>query len=139
MIDGETSLKSLMFVSESLEQLLGANGAKAVLRTAGQRAAISLIEMLPLSIIEEDAIQRSGAILVELGFIDEMRMPAPDSVQISGNTFLLEMKKMELHGLQSGCYYVIGLFEGFFNQMSGSTRKVIAVSPGESCEYWKLR
>jgi hypothetical protein len=137
-IDGEISLKSLLYVTESLEQLLGANGAKAVLRTAGQRAAVELIEMLPLSVSEEDAILRSGAILVELGFIGGMQTPAPGMIQIIGNQILQDIRSLSLQGVQSGCYYVIGLFEGFFKQMSGSSRKIVSVETGENCEYWKL-
>jgi len=138
MIDGEISLKSLLFVTESLEQLLGQHGAKAVLRTAGQRAAVNLIEMLPLTLPEDEAARRTGAILVELGFINEMQMPAPDTVQILGNHIFEELDALGLHGTQSACYYIIGLFEGFFMQMSGSARKIISVEPGRACEYWKL-
>jgi hypothetical protein len=42
-------------------------------------------EILPLSLPEEEAARRSGTILVELGFINESQMPAPDSIQIFGN------------------------------------------------------
>ena len=106
MIDGEISLKSLLFVTESLEQLLGQHGAKAVLRTAGQRAAVNLIEMLPLTLPEDEAARRTGAILVELGFINEMQMPAPDTVQILGNHIFEELDALGLHGTQSACYYI---------------------------------
>jgi predicted hydrocarbon binding protein len=138
MIDGEISLKSLLFVTESLEQLIGQHGAKAVLRTAGQRAAANLIEMLPLTLPEDEAARRSGAILIELGFINEMQMPDPNTLQIIGNHIYKELKELGLHGTQSACYYVIGLFEGFFKQMSGSARKIISVGPAETGEYWKL-
>jgi len=138
MIDGEISLKSLLFVTESLEHLIGQHGAKAVLRTAGQRAAVNLIEMLPLSLPDDEAARRTGAILVELGFINELQMPAPDSVQIIGNHIYEELEGLGLHGIQSADYYVIGLFEGFFKQMSGSDRKIISVEAGKDCEYWKL-
>jgi predicted hydrocarbon binding protein len=138
MIDGEISLKSLLYVTESLEKLIGPHGAKAVLRTAGQRAAIALIEMLPLSLPGEEAARRSGAIMVELGFINELQMPTPDTVQIVGNHIYEELTALGLHGTQSACFYVIGLFEGFFKQMSGSDRKVISVEPGKDCEIWKL-
>jgi len=138
MIDGEISLKSLLYVTESLEQLIGPHGAKAVLRTAGQRAAIAMIEMLPLSLPEEEAARRSGAILVELGFINELQMPAPGSIQIFGNHIYEELSALGLHGTQSVSFYVIGLFEGFFKQMSGSDRKVVSVEPGKDCETWKL-
>jgi hypothetical protein len=138
MIDGEISLKSLLYVTESLEQLIGPHGAKAVLRTAGQRAAIAMIEMLPLSLPEEEAARRSGAILVELGFINELQMPAPGSIQIIGNHIYEELSALGLHGTQSVSFYVVGLFEGFFKQMSGSDRKVVSVEPGKDCEIWKL-
>ena len=138
MIDGEISLKSLLFVTESLEQLIGKHGAKAVLRTAGQKAAVNLIEMLPLTLPEDEAARRTGAILVEFGFIDEIQMPSPDTLQILGNHIYEELEELGLNETQSACYYVIGLFEGFFNQMSGSARKIISVEPGEACEYWKL-
>ena len=138
MIDNEISLKSLLFVTESLEQLIGQHGAKAVLRTAGQRAAANLIEMLPLTLPENEAARRTGVILIDLGFIKEMQMPDPDTVQIIGNHIYEELEELGLHGIQSACYYIIGLFEGFFKQMSGSARKIISVVPGETCEYWKL-
>lgn len=138
MIDGEISLKSLLFVTESLEKLLGQHGAKAILRTAGQRAAVNLIEMLPLTLPEDEAVHRSGAILVELGFIDQLQMTAPGTFRVAGNHFISELEALELHGMQSACYYIIGLFEGFFEQMSGSSKKIISVEPGQGCEYWIL-
>ena len=138
MIDGEISLKSLLFVTESLEQLIGQHGAQSVLRTAGQRAAVNLIELLPLTLPEDEAARRTGDILIELGFISELQMPAPDTVQILGNHIYEELEELGLHATQSARYYIIGLFEGFFKQMSGSARKIISVEPTEACEYWKL-
>lgn len=138
MINGEISLKSLLFVTESLEKLIGPHGAKAVLRTAGQRAAVALIEMLPLTLPDDEAARRTGALLIDLGFINELQMPAPDTVQILGNHIYEELEALGIHDTQSACYYVIGLFEGFFKQMSGSDRKIISVEPGKDCEYWKL-
>ena len=137
-IDNEIGLKSLLFITESLEQLLGQHGAQAVLRTAGQRASASLIEMLPLKVTEEEAVHRSGAMLVELGFIGEMKMSAPNVFQIFGNYFLNELRSLGLCGSQSGRFYVIGLFEGFFKQLSGSNRKVVTVKADETGEYWSL-
>ena len=137
-IDNEISLKSLLFITESLEQLLGQHGAQAVLRTAGQRAAVNLIEMLPLTLPENEAASRSGAILAELGFIGEMQTIAADMLQISGNRFLEELQALGLKASQSGRFYVIGLFEGFFKQLSGSNRKVVTVEIKENDEYWKL-
>ena len=138
MIDGDISLKSLLFVTESLEQLIGPNGAKAVLRTAGQRAAVNLIEMLRLALPEDESIRRTGPLLVELGFIGAMENLACDRLQIIGNRVLEELAALGLQGFQSGRHYVIGLFEGFFEQMSGSARKIVSVEPGEGCEYWIL-
>jgi len=138
MIDGEISLKSLLFITASLEQLLGQHGAKAILRTAGQRAAVNLIEMLPLTLPEEDAARRTGLILAELGFFDEMQMPAPDTLLIAGNHFFEELEALGLQGTQSARYYIIGLFEGFFKQMSSSDKKIVSIEPGKTYEYWKL-
>ncbi len=138
MIDGEISLKSLLYVAESLEQLIGQHGAKAVLRTAGQRAAVNLIEMLPLALPEDEAARRTGAILVELGFIEGLEMPSPDTVEIIGNHIYEELEALKLQGTQAACFYIIGLFEGFFKQMSGSARKITSVEPGNACEFWNL-
>ena len=137
-IDNEISLKSLLFITESLEQLLGQHGAQAVLRTAGQRAAVNLIEMLPLTLPENEAASRSGAILAELGFIGEMQTIAADMLQVNGNRFIEELQALGLKASQSGRFYVIGLFEGFFKQLSGSNRKVVTVEIKENDEYWKL-
>jgi hypothetical protein len=137
-IDGETSLKSLLFITESLEKLIGVHGAKAILRTAGQQAAVNLIEMLPLTLPEDESILRTGLILVELGFISKLNILSLGRLQIFGNRFLAELAALGLDGAQSGQYYVIGLFEGFLKQLSGSTRKVISVESGEGYEYWNL-
>jgi hypothetical protein len=48
-MDCEVSLKSLLFIADGLEQLIGQHGAQAVLRSAGQRASANLIEILPLT------------------------------------------------------------------------------------------
>jgi predicted hydrocarbon binding protein len=138
MIDGDISLKSLLYVTESLEQLIGQHGAKAVLRAAGQRAAVNLIEMLPLTLPEEEAARRTGSVLIELGFFDGMEMPTPETIIISGSHIYEELEAIQLQGVQSSCFFVIGLFEGFFKQMSGSSKKIISVETGKACEYWKL-
>lgn len=138
MIDGEISLKSLLFVTEGLEKLIGKNGANAVLRTAGQRAAVNLIEMLPLTLPEEEAALRTGPILAELGFIDELAMPDPGTIRIKGNHILDELPNLGMQDIVSARYYTIGLFEGFFKQMSGSTRKIASVEVDGDGETWKL-
>ena len=137
-IDCEVSLKSLLFVTESLEQLIGEHGARAVLRTAGQRAAANLIEMLPLTLPGNEAIRRSGAILAELGFIEEMKIPAIDTLHVFGNHVIDEFGKLGLESVQSGSYYVVGLFEGFCRQMSASQKKVTAIEQGQNFEIWRL-
>jgi hypothetical protein len=138
MIDGEISLKSLLYVTESLEQLIGTNGAKAVLRVAGQRAAVNLIEMLPLTLPEDEAASRTGPILVELGFLDNLELLSSNTIKITGNHVYQELAALNLHGTTSACYYVIGLFEGFFKQLSGSSRRITTVELGKECEFWKL-
>ena len=132
------ALKSLLYLFESLEQLIGQNGAKAIMRTAGQRAAIDLIEMLPLTVSESEAVRRSGAVLAELGFINEIRESEPGTLQVFGNHIIEALAGLNLQNTKSGSYYVIGLFEGFFKQMSGSPHKVISVEPGDGYETWKM-
>ena len=138
MIDGEISFKSLLYITESLEQLIGANGSKAVLRMAGQRAAVNLIEMLPLTLPEEEAARRIGPMLVELGFIDEMSYTGSDLIHVTGNQVRLELAALGLQDFASSGYYVIGLFEGFLKQLSNSKRKVISVETDQGGETWKL-
>lgn len=138
-IDCEVSFKSLLFVAESLEELLGAHGGQAVMRSAGRRAAANLIDMLPLKLEEEIAILRAGNILVELGFISGLEIIAADRLQVHGNQVLDELKQIGLAGVESGRYYVIGLFEGFFRQLSGSARKITSVATDKNNnEYWML-
>jgi len=137
-IDCEISLKSLLFITESLEQLLGRHGAQAVLRSAGRRAAGNLIDMLPLKLDEKTAILRAGNILVELGFISGLEISAADRLQVHGNQVLKELNQLGLAGAESGRYYVIGLFEGFFRQLSGSARKITSVETDKNNEYWML-
>ena len=138
MIDGEISFKSLLYVTEVLEQMLGRNGANAILRTAGQKAAVNLIEMLPLSLPEEEAAVRSGLILKEFGFIEELSLTDADTLKITGNHIIEEVTGLGLQGTGSARYYTIGLFEGFFKQLSGSTRKITSVDLLPDGEIWKL-
>jgi hypothetical protein len=137
-IDCEVSVKSLLFVTASLEQLLGQHGSQAILRSAGRRAAASLIDMLPLTLTEDEAVLRAGGILVELGLIASLERCAPDRLQVSGNRVLEELAQLGLTGTGSARYYVIGLFEGFFKQLSGSSRKIVGVEANQHYEYWKL-
>ena len=137
-MDPDIIAKSFFFTTESLEQLLGRHGAQAVLRSAGQRAAGSLIDMLPLSLAEQEAAQRSGEILKELGFVSDMEFTPPGCLRIDGNRFQMELETLGLGSSGSGRYFVIGLFEGFFKQLSGSSRKVRAPRSDDGCEYWEL-
>jgi len=138
MIDGDISLKSLLLVSESIEQLIGKNGAKVVQRQAGQRAASRLIDMLPLVLPEPDAIQQSGEIMVELGFIQGLEIVEAGVIRINGNNYMHEIQELGLGCSLSGTYYLVGLFEGFFNQLSGLKKKVISIETTPEGEIWKL-
>ena len=138
MIDAEISLKSLLFVTESLEKLIGTNGSKAVLRAAGQRAAVNLIEMLPLNLSEAEAIESVGPVLVDLGFIGNLETLSPDRLRVTENRVVEELNSLGLQGVLSSRYYVIGLFEGFFKQLSGSSRKVVIVEIEPEGELWIL-
>ena len=138
MIDAEVSLRSLLYITEALEQLIGQNGAKAVLRTAGQSAAFNLIEMLPLNKPEVEAIQSIGPIMIDLGFFGDMKIISPDKLQISDNQVVNELSAMGLQSIQSGRHYVIGLFEGFLKRLSGSQRKVTSIESDQNGEIWNL-
>jgi len=59
-------------------------------------------------------------------------------LKITGNHIIEEVTGLGLHGTGSARYYTIGLFEGFFKQMSGSTRKIISVELLPDGEMWKL-
>ncbi|MBI3170934.1 MAG: hypothetical protein HYZ22_20835 [Chloroflexi bacterium] len=54
------------------------------------------------------------------------------------NIQFLEEPGAPLSNSQSGQIHLIGHFEGFFKQLSGSNQKIITVQAGENCEYWKL-
>ncbi len=136
-MDCEVSLKSLLFVAEGLEQLIGQHGAQAVLRSAGQHASANLIEMLPLTLSEDEAARRSGMLLVELGFLNGLELSAAGELYVTGNHVLEEMQNIGLDA-KSVRFYVVGLFEGFFKQMSGSKKKVVSVEPGADSEIWRL-
>ncbi|MFZ5881335.1 MAG: hypothetical protein ACOY0R_18365 [Chloroflexota bacterium] len=137
-IDCEVSLKSLLFVTESVENLLGLHGSQAVLRSAGRRAAASLIDMLPLTLAEDEALLRVGGILVELGFVASLERFSPDTLRVGGNRVLEELAQLGLASSGSARYYVIGLFEGFFKQLCGSAGKIVSVEADSNYEYWKL-
>jgi hypothetical protein len=136
-MDCEVSLKSLLFVAEGLEQLIGQHGAQAVLRSAGQRASANLIEMLPLTLPEDEAARRSGMLLVELGFLNGLELSAAGELRVTGNHVMEEMQNVGLDA-KSVRFYVVGLFEGFYKQMSGSKKKVVSVEPGADSEIWRL-
>ncbi|MFZ5857049.1 MAG: hypothetical protein ACOYZ6_09465 [Chloroflexota bacterium] len=136
-MDCEVSLKSLLFVADGLEQLIGQHGAQAVLRSAGQRASANLIEMLPLTLSEDEAARRSGMMLVELGFLNGLELSAAGELRVTGNHVMEEMQNVSLDA-KSVRFYVVGLFEGFYKQMSGSKKKVVSVEPGADFEIWRL-
>jgi hypothetical protein len=135
-MDCEVSLKSLLFVAEGLEQLIGQHGAQAVLRSAGQRASANLIEMLPLTLPEDEAARRSGMLLVELGFLNGLELTA-NEMRVTGSHVLEEMQNIGLVA-PSVRFYVVGLFEGFYKQMSGSKRKIVSVELETDSEIWRL-
>jgi hypothetical protein len=137
-IDCEVSLKSLLFVAESLDQLLGQHGAQAVLRTAGQRAASNLIDMLPLTLPEDEAARRSGMMLVELGFLRGAELITENEMRVTGNQVILELQSLGMDKVQCMRFYVVGLFEGFYKQMSGSKKKVTVTEASQDFETWRL-
>lgn len=58
-VDCATLLKSLIFMADGVAETLGDKGARATLRLAGPRAAVSLLEALPLHLEVDEAIARA--------------------------------------------------------------------------------
>jgi len=138
-MDDELLLKSLLYVAESLEDLLGPNGARVMLRAAGRKAAASLIEGLPLRLTTDEAVARSADLLVELGFAESCGVDGPDKVRVSG--LPINRAKVEL-GLETdgaGRYFCVGLLEGFSRQMSGQPVQVEKCSKQGEDELWRVR
>jgi hypothetical protein len=135
-IDCEVSLKSLLLVTESLDQLLGQYEAQAVLQT-GAACGIHLIDILPLTLLEDEAARRSGALLTELGFLSGLDFAAENELRISVNQALLELQALGITETQSMRFYVIGLFEGFYKQMCGSLAISFSIPP-LSCPIWNI-
>jgi hypothetical protein len=58
-MDSEIVLKSMIFMAEGVASIIGDKGARAVMRQAGQRAAVNLLEALPLQVQVDD---RGGSV-----------------------------------------------------------------------------
>jgi hypothetical protein len=84
-VDCEMLLKSLVFMAEGVATTIGENGAWATMRLAGHRAAVDLLEALPLVLEVDEAIKRVGPVMVELGFVGGIAVVDDMHLVVSGN------------------------------------------------------
>lgn len=138
-MDDELLLKSLLYVAESLEELLGPNGARVMLRAAGRKAAANLIEGLPLRLPADEAVSRSANLLVELGFAESCKVDGAGEVRLSGLPISRAKDELGLGTDGAGRYFCVGLLEGFSRQMSGQPIQVDKCSQQGEVELWRVR
>ncbi len=75
---------------------------------------------------------------IELGFLRKLEITDTGDLKITGNLVLELIQDLGLAGNQSMRFYVAGLFEGFFQQLSGSKKRVIAVRSRQKYQVWRL-
>jgi len=137
-MDDELLLKSLLYVAESLEDLLGPNGARVMLRAAGRKAAANLIEGLPLRLTADEAVARSADLLVELGFAERCEVDGTGEVRMSGLPINRAKDELGLGTNGAGRYFCVGLLEGFSRQMSAQPIQVDKCSKQGEDELWRV-
>ncbi len=138
-IDCETLLKSLIFMADGVAATIGANGARATMRLAGHRAAVSLLEALPLVLEVKVALQRVGPVMQELGFVSDIAFDNETRVVVSGNAIVVMLRCLGLEPQRHpACYYTIGLFEGFVQVLSKTRVSIVRQEFKDATEIWTL-
>lgn len=138
-VDCETILKSLIFMADGVATTIGANGARAAMRQAGHRAAVDLLEALPLQLEVDVAIQRVGPVMQELGFVREL-VPNGDSIIVRDDLIADELRELGLEAYRHpACYYTVGLFEGFVYVLSHARVPVARQEMTGDGELWTLQ
>jgi hypothetical protein len=138
-MDDELLLKSLLYVADSLEDLLGPKGARVMLRAAGRKAAANLIDGLPLHLPAAEAVARSADLLVELGFAKAGRVHDKGQVRLSGLAITRTRDEMGRSIDGAGRYFCVGLLEGFSRQISGRPVQVPRCKLEGQDEQWKVQ
>ena len=138
-MDSEILLKSLIFMAEGLAGTIGENGARAIIRQSGSRAAANFLEAIPLKVELADAIQRACTVMEELGFAKQVKLIDEKHLSVQFNVVSDTLKAMgqsaERH---PAVYYVIGLFEGFVQVISEGRTKVLNHEINDQGEIWIL-
>jgi hypothetical protein len=138
-IDCETILKSLIFMADGVATTIGENGARATMRLAGHRAAVNLLEALPLQLQVADAIKRAGPVMAELGFVSDIAPLDDRRLAVSGNVILKTMQALGIEPKRHpACYYTIGLFEGFVHVLSKTHISIVHHEIRDGAEIWTL-
>ncbi|MCL4394116.1 MAG: hypothetical protein M1482_04805 [Chloroflexi bacterium] len=138
-VDCETLLKSLVFMADGVAATIGDMGARATMRLAGHRAAVSLLEALPLELDREEAIRRAGPIMVELGFVADVTFVDERHLAVDGGVMFHLLRRLKRETQRHpACYYPIGLFEGFVNVLSKQHVSVVQHQVDGEREIWTL-
>jgi hypothetical protein len=139
-LDNELLLKSLIFMADGVATIIGENGARATMRLAGHRAAVNLLEALPLLLEADAAIQRAGPIMQALGYVQEMTREDDSHILVRGNVIAEVLRELGLElSRHPACYYIIGLFEGFVYVLSRTHISVVRHEMRGDSELWTLQ
>ena len=139
-VDCETLLKSLVFMAEGVATTIGENGARAMMRLAGHRAAADLLEALPLVLEVDEAIKRVGPVMVELGFVGGIAVVDDMHLVVSGNAVVSMLQRLEREPRRHpACYDAIGLFEGFVHVLSKTRVSIVHHEQRDDSETWTLQ
>ncbi len=150
-VNAEIVLESLIYMTDGVASVIGDKGARAVMRQAGHRAAIHLLEALPLRVSVLEAIARVGPVLQELGFVEDVRALDSNHVVVEGNLISRTLRelasgpggsKQEPSGQMArhpARYYVFGLFEGMILVLSETRIAVVRDEMLETHEVWTIQ
>ena len=120
MIDADILLLAIVDMAEGIKNLIGDNGAKAVMRDAGKQSGNKLLESLighfPETLPKEEALRRACIILESLGFAKSIKIEG-GKVMVEEDIFTDAILGEDL--LNSPVvYFFAGLIEGFVSFMS---------------------
>ncbi len=138
-MDDGLLLKSLPCVVESLEELMGPNGAREMLHSAGHKPAANLIGALPLHLLVEDTVTRSADWLGELGFADIWTVDGAGDVRLSDLPIKCANHALDLAADGAGEYFCIGPLEECSRQMSSPSIQVDKCSQHGLVQTWSLK
>jgi hypothetical protein len=93
----------------------------------------------PLEFKVNEAIQRVGPVMTELGFVSDLTFDNETRVTVSGNAIVMMLQHLGLEPQRHpACYYTIGLFEGFVQVLSKTRVSVVRQEFKDEMEIWTL-